>query len=265
MDDFFIRALVGGLVVALIAGPFGCLLTWRRMAFMGETIAHSSLLGVVLGIVLGIIPQYSILILALVMASILYVLDKSQMQERDVTLSVIAHGALAVGLFFISFLPNVRIDLNAYLFGNILTIDDTDLWIIFIGGSGIFMLLLFYWRSLIALTISPDLARVEKLAKPYSEFIFTLLIAVLIAIAMKITGLLLVSAILIIPAAAARPLSSNPEKMAVLASVIAMISVGGGLYISLMADVAANAAIIMVALIIFIISFIAAKFFRFQS
>lgn len=259
LDDFFIRALVAGLAVALVAGPFGCLLAWRRMAFMGETIAHSSLLGVVLGIILGIVPQYSIIIVALVMAVILYMLDQSKGLARDVSLNVIAHGSLGVGLFIISLMPNVSVDLEAYLFGSLLAIDDIDLIIIFVGGSGILAILLYYWRSLVALTISPDLAKAENLVKQDAEFIFTLLVAVLVAITMKITGLLLVSAVLIIPAAAARFIANSPERMAIYASVIGMISVGLGLYISLINDVAGNAAIVVVAIGLFILCFLYSK------
>ncbi|NRA86911.1 MAG: metal ABC transporter permease [Rhizobiales bacterium] len=258
-DDFFVRAMVAGIMVAFVAGPFGCLLTWRRMAFMGETIAHSSLLGVVLGIILGILPQYSIIIVAMIMASVLYLLDKNKGLGRDVSLTVIAHGALGVGLFLISFMPDVRIDLEAYLFGSLLAIDSSDLLMIFFGGGSILLILLYYWRSLVALTISPDLTKAENIAKPHAEFIFTLLIAVLVAITMRITGLLLVSAILIIPAAAARYLSNSPEKMAVIASIIGVLSVSGGLYISLIGDIAGNASIIVVAICLFILSFLASK------
>lgn len=260
-DDFFIRALVAGIVVAIIAGPFGCLLAWRRMAFMGETIAHSSLLGVVLGVLLGIMPQYSILIMAVMIAVVLYVMDRGRGLARDVSLTVIAHGSLGVGLFVISMMPNVTIDIDAYLFGSLLAIDDIDLLIIFIGGGGIFAVLMLYWKSLVAITISPDLAKAENGVQSEAELIFTILVAILVAITMKITGLLLVSAILIIPAAAARFLSDSPEKMAVFASIIGLISVTIGLYVSLINDVAGNAAIIVVAIFIFIVCFLSSRFF----
>lgn len=260
LDDFFVRALVAGIAVALIAGPFGCLLAWRRMAFMGETIAHSSLLGVVLGLMLGIVPQYSIIFVAIIMAVILYLLDKAKGMARDVSLTVIAHGALGVGLFLISMLPDVQLDLDAYLFGSLFAIDEVDLAIIFVGGGAIFATLLYYWKGLVAVTISPDLAHAENVVRPESEFIFTLLVAILVAITMKITGLLLVSAILIIPAAAARFIANSPEKMAVWASCIGMVSVALGLYISLINDVAGNAAIIVVAIGLFILCFLASRF-----
>ncbi|PCI84649.1 MAG: hypothetical protein COB24_14340 [Hyphomicrobiales bacterium] len=259
LDDFFARAMIAGIAVALIAGPFGCLLAWRRMAFMGETIAHSSLLGVVLGLMLGVVPQYAILFVAMVMAVVLYFLDKAEGLARDVSLSVIAHGALGVGLFLISLMPEVQVDLEAYLFGSLFAIDEVDLLIIFIGGGAIFTALLVYWRSLVAVTISPELAYAENVVRPEAEFIFTLMVAVLVAITMKITGLLLVSAILIIPAAAARFISKSPEQMAVFASLIGMTSVAAGLYISLLNDVAGNAAIIVVAIGLFVLCFAGSK------
>lgn len=259
LDDFFVRAMVAGVVVALIAGPFGCLLAWRRMAFMGDTIAHSSLLGVVLGIMLGVLPQYAIIFVAIIMAVVLYVLDKAKGLARDVSLSVIAHGALGVGLFLISMMPDMRVDLEAYLFGSLFAIDEVDLSIIFVGGGLIFAALLYYWRSLVAVTISADLAHAENVVKPEAEFMFTLMVAILVAITMKITGLLLVSAILIIPAAAARFISRSPEQMAVFASLMGMASVAIGLYISLINDVAGNAAIIVVAITLFILCFLLSK------
>lgn len=259
LDDFFMRAMLAGIVVAGIAGPFGCLLAWRRMAFMGETIAHSSLLGVVLGVLLGIVPQYAIIFVALGVAIILYLLDKSKGLARDVSLTVIAHGALGVGLFILSLMPDARLDLEAYLFGSLFAIDKLDIGIILIGGGAIFGILLYYWRSLVAVTISPDLANAEHAVKPEAEFVFTLLVAILVALTMKITGLLLVSAILIIPAAAARFIATSPEKMAILASILGMVSVALGLYISLANDVAGNAAIIVVAICLFILSFLLSK------
>lgn len=259
LDDFFMRAMVAGIVVAGIAGPFGCLLAWRRMAFMGETIAHSSLLGVVLGVLLGIVPQYAIMFVALGVAVILYLLDKSKGLARDVSLTVIAHGALGVGLFILSLMPDARLDLEAYLFGSLFAIDKLDIGIILIGGGLIFGILLYYWRSLVAVTISPDLANAEHAVKPEAEFVFTLLVAILVALTMKITGLLLVSAILIIPAAAARFIATSPEKMAILASILGMVSVALGLYISLANDVAGNAAIIVVAICLFVLSFLLSK------
>lgn len=231
MDDFLIRAALAGLVVAAISGPLGAFVVWRRMAYFGATLSHSALLGIALGLLLGISPMIGIAGIGIAIALVLS--RKSDTAgagylSEDTQLGIFAHGTLGVGLVVIAFVDNVRFDLMAYLFGDILAVSDSDLYVLFGGAVVLGVVLLWIWRPLLTLTVHAELAQVEGVNVARTRLVFMLLLAVLVALAMKIVGVLLVTSLLIIPAAAARPLSRTPEQMAMLAALCGCLSVLGG-------------------------------------
>ena len=191
LDDFFIRALLAGLGLALVTGPAGCFVVWRRLAYFGETIAHSSLLGVALAIVLHFNVVIGILISAALVAFIIFYLDRRGTLPTDTLLGLLAHGGLALGLVILSFFPAMRIDLHALLFGDILAVSRTDLAVIWGGGAVALGVLWWLWRPLLAATVDPDLATVAGLKPERARLIFGLLVAAIIAVAIKIVGILL--------------------------------------------------------------------------
>ncbi|HRZ06930.1 MAG TPA: metal ABC transporter permease, partial [Candidatus Competibacteraceae bacterium] len=161
MDDFLIRALSGGLGVALAAGPLGAFIVWRRMAYFGDTLAHSGLLGVALGIVLQVNPQLGVAAACLLIAIILVLLQRQRALAVDTLLGILAHTSLSLGLVTLAFLETVRIDLTGYLFGDILAISPDDLYWIW-GGAGLALAALgWLWRPLLAATVHEELAQVE--------------------------------------------------------------------------------------------------------
>ena len=139
LDDFFARALAGGIGVAIATGPLGCFMVWRRMAYFGDSVAHSALLGVVLGVGLGIEPNAGILIMCIALALLLLLLQQQRRLATDTLLGIMAHGALALGLVGISFLETVRVDLMSYLFGDILAVSGRDLIWIYGGGGAVLL------------------------------------------------------------------------------------------------------------------------------
>lgn len=250
-DDFFARALAGGIGVALATGPLGCFMVWRRMAYFGDSIAHSALLGVLLGVVLGIDLNGGIILMCVALALLLLLLQQQRRLATDTLLGILAHGTLALGLVGISFLQSVRVDLMTYLFGDILAITGRDLIWIYGGGGAVLIATALIWRPLLAVTVHEELARAEGVRAGLVRIVFTLLIALAVAIAMKIIGLILIVSLLIIPAATARRLARSPEQMALLASAIGAVAVAGGLHGSLAWDTPSGPSIVVAALALF--------------
>ena len=254
MDDFMLRAAAAGLGLSMVSGPLGVFVVWLRMAYFGDTLAHSALLGIALGLLLEVDLQLSVLLLALFMAAALLVLQQRSRLASDTLLGILAHGSLAIGLVAISFREDVRIDLLAYLFGDILAVGNTD--VLWIWGGALFGLLLLavIWRRLLNLCVHAELAAVDGVQVAGIKLVFMLLVAVVIAVAMKLVGVLLITALLIIPAAAAQRFSSSPEQMALIATLVGALAVVSGLFASLQLDTPAGPSIVTAAAILFVLS-----------
>ena len=253
LDDFLTRALVAGLLVALATGPLGCFVVWRRMAYFGDATSHAAILGVALALAFQLSIFAGTLVVALVMAMVVSVLA-GRGWAMDTTLGVLAHSALAFGLVAVSFLPGVRVDLDAYLFGDILAVSRMDLAVIAVGTLGVLALLVWRWQALLTVTLSEDLGHAAGLSPARERMALTIALAVVVAVALKIVGALLIAAMLIIPAAAARTLSRSPEGMALWAIALGGLSVWGGLRLSLAQDTPSGPSIVVVAALLFALS-----------
>ncbi len=253
MADFLLYALLGGIGVALIAGPLGSFVVWRRMAYFGDTLAHSALLGIALGILFDINLNLAVVLCSVLLALLLVSLQRKRFIATDTLLGIMAHSSLSLGLVAISFFPDVRIDLMSYLFGDLLAISREDLLWIYGGGALVMALLIRLWTPLLAITVNEDLARVEGVSVNLVRLALMLLVGIVIAVAMKIVGVLLITSLLIIPAAAARRLSGTPEQMAVLASLIGSIAVCLGLTASWYQDTPAGPSVVVSAALLFIL------------
>jgi len=262
MDDFLLRALIAGLGVALIAGPLGSFVVWRRMAYFGDTLAHAALLGVALGFLLEFNTNLGVVIVCLTLAIILVALQQQRRLANDTLLGILSHSTLSLGLIVLAFMENLRIDLMSYLFGDILAVSQNELY--WIWGCALFALavLIWIWRPLLAITVHEDLAQVEGVPVTLVRLTLMILIALVIAVAMKIVGILLITSLLIIPAATARSFARNPEQMAITAALIGCVAVGGGLYGSLEWDLPAGPAIVTVAALLFFTSYLATSLKR---
>lgn len=253
-QDFFWRAVVAGVGVAVVAGPLGCIVVWRRMAYFGDTLAHAALLGVALGLVLEIDITLGIISTAIAIALIVAFYQHQKKIASDTLLGILAHSSLAISLVVIGFLETVRLDLMAYLFGDILTITANDIFWLYGAGGLALCALIYIWRPLIALSVNAELARAEGISVPLYRTLFTLILALVIALAMKIVGVLLITSLLIIPAATARRFANTPEQMAVVASSIGIVSVCGGLWSSLQWDSPSGPSIVVLELFFFLLS-----------
>ena len=254
LDDFFIRALIAGIGIALVAGPLGCFVIWRRLSFFGDTLSHSALLGVTLALSFDINIALSVFLISSAVALVLLKLQKTTNLPGDALLGLLAHSSLAVGLVVISFLSFIRFDIMGLLFGDILAVAPNDILIIWIGGALILFVLRIIWKPLFASTVNYELAEAEGMNPARVNAIFTILMAAIIAISIKMVGLLLITGMLIIPAAMARNLSNNPLQMVVYSVIGGLWSVFVGLFSSLELNSPSGPSIITAALILFILS-----------
>lgn len=254
LDDFFTRALVAGIGVALIAGPLGCFIVWRRLAYFGDTLSHAALLGVALALLLEVNITLAVFVVSAGVSFALVLLRRRARLSADVLLGLLAHSTLAVGIVVLAFMTWVRVDLMGFLFGDILAVSKLDIAIIWVGGAISLAILAMIWRPLFAGTVHQELAEAEGMNPERANVIFMLLMAAVIAISMKIVGVLLITAMLIIPAATARRFASGPEQMALLAALIGVAAVLGGLFGSLQWDTPTGPSIIIAALLPFVLS-----------
>ena len=254
LDDFFTRAVIGGIGVAIVAGPVGCFIIWRRLAYFGDTLSHSALLGVALALLLEMNITLSVFVISVVVSLLLLLLQRRATLSSDALLGLLAHATLAVGLVVLAFMTWVRVDLMGFLFGDILAVTATDLAIIWGGGAAVLAVLALIWRRLFAATVNYDLATAEGARPDVVNIMFMVLVAAVIAVSMKLVGVLLITALLIIPAATARRFSVSPEQMAVIAALVGAGSVWLGLRGSLEWDTPAGPSIVVAALACFVLS-----------
>ena len=258
-DDFIVRAFAAGIGLAFITGPLGCFIVWRRLSYFGDTIAHSALLGVVIAYALDFNLIIAVFVVSCLLALSLLFLQRRTNLPDDALLGLLAHSVLAIGLVLLGILSFIRIDLMGLLFGDILSVNVTDLLFVWIGGGIVLIVLILIWRPLFAGTVNLELAKAEGLNPDLANAIFTLLIASVIAISIKIVGILLITGLLIIPAAASRNLSSTPIQMAIISSIIGVCSVVIGLQTSMIWNTSTGPTILVITLGVFIITLLPLK------
>ena len=251
-EEFMIRAMLGGIALSLASGPVGCFILWKKMAYFGDTLAHSALLGVALALYLQIDAVLGVFIIAVVISFLLLAIRRLKIFSGDSALGILSHSALALGMIAVSMSASGKVHLTSLLFGDILAVSWMDVAMSFAVAGAILLILLTQWHSLIAHTLSPDIAQVERIGLLRSEILFMVLCSGLVAIAMKITGILLISALLILPAAIARIFARSPEMMAVLAVLLGIASIIAGLGLSLKFDLPSGPAIIAAAAALFV-------------
>ncbi|SIS84533.1 zinc transport system permease protein [Gemmobacter megaterium] len=261
LDDFLTRAALAGTGVAVAAGPLGSFVVWRRMAYFGDATSHAAILGVAMALALGLPVLAGTTLVALAMAGTVSALA-GRGWAMDTTLGVLAHSALAFGLVAVSFLPGVRVDLSAFLFGDILAVGRVDLAVIWAGALVVAGLLVWRWQALLTATLNEDLACSAGLNPARERLVLTLSLAVVVAVALKVVGALLIAAMLIVPAAAARSLARTPEAMAVGATLIGILATFGGLGLSIAQDTPAGPSIIATAAVIFAVLLVASALRR---
>lgn len=253
LDDFLTRAILAGLGLVLATGALGSFVVWRRMAYFGDSLSHAAILGVALSFV-SPVPLYLGTLLVAVLMAVLVTWLSGRGQALDSVLGVIAHSSLALGLVAVSFVPNLRVDLQSFLFGDILAVGRGDLGWIWAGALTVLGVLIWRWQRLVTVSVNEELAMAAGIRPGLERLILSMALALVVAIAIRIVGALLISAMLIIPAAAARGFSRTPEQMAIIASLFGALAVVGGLGASLRLDTPAGPSIIVAAAAIYALS-----------
>lgn len=265
MEDFIIRAIFAGIGVSFITGLLGCFVVWRKMAYFGDSLAHSALLGIVIGLLFGISNSVGILLVAFCFALLLTYLQDKQILSTDTLLGILAHGSLATGMVLISFLNNQHFDLHSFLFGDILTVTNSEVYTIYGTALLIYAVILFNWQKLILLTISPDLAGAHGINRFFLQMIFILLMTMTVAVSIKIIGVLLITSMLIIPAATARQLANSPRQMAVISVIFGIIAVIAGILLSYYFDTPSGPSIVFSGVIGFIFILLLVQTIKFHD
>ena len=261
MIELLLPSLLAGLCLSCLTGPLGTFVVWRRMSYFGDTLSHAALLGVAFGFLLNINLSYAIIFVTLFLAIGLLWLESQKQLPVDTLLGILAHSALSLGLVVISLMSNLRIDLMAYLFGDLLSITMFDVYQITVCVMIIGSLLIWRWNHFLFITVSEELAFSHGINVPLTKFMLTILLALTIGIAMKFVGALIITALLIIPAATAKYYAKNPESMAIIAILIGMLSIFGGILFSLIYDTPTGPSVVLSNTCLFFISLFISKFF----
>ncbi len=256
MDAFILYALAAGIALALVVGPLGSVVVWRRMAYFGDTLAHAALLGVALAIAAEQLPVVGVGLIGVLIAALLFWLEKQRDLSTDTLLGILSHSALALGLIALSIIQaqGFNINLMSFLFGDLLAVGPSDLMLMY--GSVVIILLVFsqILSPLISMSVNEELARIDGIAVEKIRFIFMVLLALVIAVALKVVGILLITALLIIPAATARLYSKSPKQMVLVSVLMAIAAVILGLLASLGWDFPTGPAIVVSASFLFFVS-----------
>lgn len=252
LDNPMILAALAAAGVALAAAVLGCFVVWRRMAYYGDATAHAALLGVALSLAFSVSVFGGVLAVSVAVALLVTLLTRKG-QAMDTVLGVLAHAGIAFGLVAVSFLPG-EFELHEYLLGNIMGITGFDLSMIWLGAALILVLVAVRWQGLLIASVDADLALASGVNPKREQLILTLALALVVAVAIKVVGVLLITALLVIPAAAARPLTRSPEAMVALAALIGVGAALGGLQLAVAFETPAGPTMVCVAAVLFALS-----------
>ncbi|NRB80580.1 MAG: metal ABC transporter permease [Saccharospirillaceae bacterium] len=260
MEEFILRALLVGSFLGLASGPLGCFVMWRRLAYFGDTMAHSALLGIAMGLFLSINITVGVVVVCFLCALLLLGLQQQKKIPSDTLLGILSHFALALGIIVLKFMPGQNTKIENILFGDLLTVTWVDVWVCAAMAAIALTTLKFIWQPLLLISINESLAKAEGIKVTRYTLIFTFVIALLIAVAMKLVGVLLITAMLIMPAACARLLAKSPGSMAIYAALVAISSVFLGLSLSYFFDTPSGPSIVVSCAALFTLTLIIAYF-----
>jgi zinc transport system permease protein len=262
LDDFVVRSVIAGLLMITIAAPMGCLMVWQRLAFLSDTLGHAAVLGVGLGLWLQLHPMVGVLaVVVLIVVSLSRVVSFNNALS-ETTLAVISHSGLAAGLILLGTLPSQTISLESILFGDLLATTVTDLVLIFATVLILVFLLLQHWRSFVAVSVSREVAQAEGIEVRKVQFLMYLMIALLVAVMMKVMGVLLIAAVLVIPTSSARLISQSPEQMVLISALFGAASLGGGMLSSFQFDWQTGPAIVLSAAVLLFVTLVVKRLVR---
>jgi len=254
LDDFLVRSVIAGLIMIAIAAPMGCLMVWQRLAFLSDTLGHAAVLGVGLGLMLQLLPIFGVLAVALVIVFSLSRVSSFNTALTETTLAIISHTGLAGGIILVGLLPSQSVNLEAILFGDLLATTRTDLVSLLVTTSILLGILRHHWRAFVAVSVSREIAQAEGIEVRRVQFLMYLMIALLVAVMMKVMGVLLIAAMLVIPTTSARLFSRSPEQMVAVSALYGLGALAGGIAGSFHFDFQTGPAIVVSATALLLIT-----------
>ena len=254
LDDFLIRSLLAGLIMVTIAAPMGCLMVWQRLAFLSDTLGHAAVFGVGLGLMLQLMPIFGVLAVALLIVYSLSRVSSFNTALSETTLAIISHTGLAAGIILVGLLPARTVNLEGILFGDLLATTPADLLSLLLTTVVLLVILLQHWRAFVAVSVSREIAQAEGIEVRKVQFLMYTMIALLVAVMMKVMGVLLIAAMLVIPTTSARLFSSSPEQMVAISALYGLGALAGGLTSSYHFDWQTGPAIVVCATALLLIT-----------
>ncbi len=258
---FFINSLIAIIMVSLITGALGSFMLWQRLSYLGDSLSHSSLLGIALSLIFRINPSISIMLIAVTFAVLLSI-NFHKLYSVDAILNIITNVVLSLSLILISFIPFNNSSIITSLFGDILMLDYGDITLIFFTSIAVALILILRWNHWLMISINQDLATVEKVNVNLVRLEFLITLAIFIAISAQLIGILLISAFLLIPSASARLVSQTPIQMVIVATLFSVISGVSGLLLSVNFDILTGPAIILISAIYLLLTCFARNYIR---
>lgn len=259
LDDFLVRSIIAGLLMVSIAAPIGCLMVWQRLAFLSDTLGHAAVMGVGLGLLFQLPPMFGVLAVVLLIVISLSQVTSFNNALSETTLAIISHTGLAAGLILLGVLPANSVSLEAILFGDLLAVTLTDLSMILVTTIVLAFLLLRHWRSFVAVSVSREIAQAEGIEVRKVQLLMYLMIALLVAVMMKVMGVLLIAAMLVIPTTNARMLSSSPERMVMFSALFGFVALAGGIFSSFQFDWQTGPAIVLSATTLLLVTLVVVR------
>jgi zinc transport system permease protein len=256
--QFGVRALLGGLIVAVTCSSLGVFLVLRRLSLVADGLSHVAFGGIALGLFTGIYPLYTAVVGVVLGALGIHTLGKLRVAS-DAAIAIMFAAGLAIGIILISITQNVAVDVLSFLFGTILGINQTDLYLAAALGVTVIGILLLFWKEWVGITIDAEFARVSGLPVPALELVFTIMTGLTVVVAMRLVGVLLVSSLIVVPASAMIQLKMPFRQTVLAACGVAVVSVVAGLQFSFMYNIAPGGSIVLVTICFFILAAIVAR------
>jgi zinc transport system permease protein len=257
--DFMLRAFAAGTIIGIIAPLIGSFLVARRYSLIADSLSHVALAGVAIGLLTGIYPIYSAIAVAVIVALLIEHLRSSKQISGEMALAIFLSGGLAIAITLISLGTGFNVDLFSYLFGSITTVTTTDIWTISILGLATLLIIILLYKELFFISFDEESARVSGLPTKTINNILIILAAITVGLAMRIVGILLIGALMVIPVVTAIQIARSFKQSLVLASILGLLSVILGLFAAYYLNLPAGGAIVILALIFLLLAIMVRK------
>ena len=257
--SFMIRAFLAGGLIGIIAPVIGTFLVAKRYSLMADSLAHVSLAGVALGLLLGIYPVYSAIAVSILTAVVIEKLRTKRGVSGEVALAMFLSGGLAVAIVLLGLGKGFNVDLFSYLFGSITTVKAIDLWVIGILGAVVLTTIFAFYKEFVYLSFDEEAAQVSGVPTATLNIVLMVLTAITVSVAMRVVGVLLIGALMVIPVVTSMQLRQSFQKTIFFAVLFSLVSVAGGLFLSYYLNLASGGAIVVLSLGIFLTTSLLSK------